>query len=390
MQTKSPHDTCLAVTLALTGIPASVGVVCLGPVLPLIEASYAHRPDLLPLVKYISVSIGLGMVIGAPIAGSLSDKIGRRVTLIVATLAFCLFGTAGYFVSHVPMMIALRAVAGAGAAAILTMGVALMGEHFEQGRRDRLIGLNAMCSSLAAIAVVSLSGFLGSFAPKLPFFLHLIPLPLVLLGMAYVPARTAGRKTGAVPQDRHSGMPWTMILFALGSGVIIFAMPVYLPFFMRDAGHANPVTSASVLALMSISAALYAAFYGPARTRLSIGSTFAVCLALFVLGCLILLFSKRIEAFFAASVLLGFGMAWVAPNLMSAANLLSTPDNRGRIVGLVKGANLSGSFVAVLLFDALYRALGASVAIIAMALFAAMLGTFSFLTLQDLGGRVST
>jgi hypothetical protein len=48
MQTKSPHDTWLAVTLALTGIPASIGVMCLGPVLPLIEASSAHRPDLLP------------------------------------------------------------------------------------------------------------------------------------------------------------------------------------------------------------------------------------------------------------------------------------------------------------------------------------------------------
>ena len=60
----------------------------------------------------------------------------------------------------------------------------------------------------------------------------------------------------------------------------------------------------------------------------------------------------------------------------------------GRVVGLVKGANLSGSFVAVLLFDPLYRAMGANMAIVAIALLAGMLGTISFLTLRDLGGRI--
>lgn len=36
MTVSRPRDTGLALTLALTGMPASLGVVCLSPVLPLI------------------------------------------------------------------------------------------------------------------------------------------------------------------------------------------------------------------------------------------------------------------------------------------------------------------------------------------------------------------
>ena len=78
-------------------------------------------------------------------------------------------------------------------------------------------------------------------------------------------------------------------------------------------------------------------------------------------------------------------MAWVAPNLMSAGNLLSSSDNRGRVIGLIKGANLSGSFVAVLLLDPIYRTMGARPTIIVIGVFAALLAILGSLPFRNLG-----
>jgi MFS family permease len=77
---ENPRNRGLAATLTLTGIPASLGVVCLSPVLPLMEEAYSSQPEVIPFVKYVSVCIGIGMVMGAPIAGAVSDRFGRRVT----------------------------------------------------------------------------------------------------------------------------------------------------------------------------------------------------------------------------------------------------------------------------------------------------------------------
>jgi len=352
MTVSRPRDTGLALTLALTGMPASLGVVCLSPVLPLIEAAYAGQPAVLPLVKYVSVGLGLGMVVGAPL-GALSDRIGRRITLIAATVGFCLLGAAGYLVDAIPVLIALRTLAGVCAASILTMGVALMGECYAPERRDRLIGLNAMTSSLAAIATVVIAGALGAVSVKLPFLLHLLPLPLAGLALRHIPATARARdKSACPPAARLAARHWSTLGLALGSGIAIFSIPVYLPYFMRDAGHGDPRLTATIFAAMSICAAACAALYGWVQSRLSLAAAFTTCLAVLGAGCAVLLVSVELLAFGLAAVLLGCGSSWVAPNLMSAANLLSADGNRGRVVGLVKGVNLSGSFLAVALLAA--------------------------------------
>ena len=99
-------------------------------------------------------------------------------------------------------------------------------------------------------------------------------------------------------------------------------------------------------------------------------------------GCAVLLVSVELLAFGLAAVLLGCGSSWVAPNLMSAANLLSAAGNRGRVVGLVKGVNLSGSFLAVALLDPLYRTMGMRPTLLVIALLAASLMPLALLALR--------
>lgn len=382
-KTKNPAG--LAAAVALTGVPASVGVMCLSPVLPAIEASYAGNPDMQVLVKYISVGVGLGMVLGAPIAGAVSDRVGRRLTLIVSLLAFCLFGAAGFLVDYVPALILMRIMVGAAASAALTVGVALMGELFDDAKRDSLIGINAMSSGIFGILATLLSGQIGAISVKLPFLLHLIPLPLLVMTIMFIPDIKPARKQEVSGGQKLNRQHWQMIFFSLLCGVVLFSMPVYIPFFMRDGGFVDPVKNSFVLVTMSVVAAIVASAYGAARRRLTISGAFVASMIPFVVGGMILLFAGNIAGFVGAAVFLGLSVAWIAPNLMSAASVLATQENRGRVVGLIKGANLSGSFVSVILLEPIYRAGGRQAAVIALLLLAIFLIAFSLVSIRKIG-----
>ena len=375
----------LAVTLALTGVPASVGIMCLSPVLPLIEQQYAAFPSMMALVKYISVSIGIGMVLGAPLAGVISDRLGRRAVLLFAVLIFCLCGTIGYLVSNLYALIVLRMSVGAAASSILAVGIALIGDLFDDQQRDRIIGINATCSSLVAIMTVPLSGFLGDISPKLPFLLHIIPLPILFLAILFIPRRPVERDSGNHAHPKLGRTHLQMMVYALTAGVVIFAIPVFLPFFMRNAGITSAFDNSLVLTTQSICAAAFATIYGWARQRMSIGGTFAISFGLYVLGCIIMLSFSDLWSFYISAVLLGLGMAWVAPSLMSSASILSAPQNRGRVIGLVKGLNLSGSFFAVFLIDPIYRSHGADMATMLLLIIAAAMAAIGTLRFRKLG-----
>ena len=382
-KTKNPAG--LAAAVALTGVPASVGVMCLSPVLPAIEASYAATPEMQILVKYISVGVGLGMILGAPIAGAVSDRVGRRLTLIVALLVFCLFGAAGMLVDYVPALIVMRIIVGAAASASLTVGVALIGELFGDTRRDSLIGVNAMCSGIVGIVATLLSGQIGTISVKLPFLLHLIPLPLLVMTILFIPNTKPQRKQEAATGQKLNRQHWKMIIFSLLSGVVLFSMPVYIPFFMRDDGIGDPVENSFVLVTMSVFAALVASSYGAARSRLTISNAFVASLLAFVMGCIVLLFAGNVAWFLGAAVFLGLSSAWIAPNLMSAASVLAGQENRGRVVGLIKGANLSGSFVSVILLEPIYRAGGRDAALLALLGLATVLIAFALVFMRRIG-----
>ena len=68
-----------------SGIPATMCFTIIVPILPKMEAALAHGPDDAFLVKMTVAINGLAMVIGAPLAGYLTDRMGRVPVLAGAS-----------------------------------------------------------------------------------------------------------------------------------------------------------------------------------------------------------------------------------------------------------------------------------------------------------------
>lgn len=108
------------------GLMTSLALGAIASVLPQIEAALAHGPADSLLIKQLLGVVGLSMVIGAPLAGFLADRVSLRHIVVPACLLYSAAGTAGLYLSNLPALIASRLLLGICAAAIATTSMVLI------------------------------------------------------------------------------------------------------------------------------------------------------------------------------------------------------------------------------------------------------------------------
>ena len=218
----------------------------------------------------------LGMFIGAPFAGWLSDRFGRR-RLFIGLLSFFSLMMILAAVSPTPALFALfRFLAGVGFGGIPPTAIA---QAYEFAPRDRKVVLTAVMLSgfgIGAILAAELSILLlGHVGFRLMFGFGALPLftlvPLAAWFLPDAPANVTGPHPSAMEAKRVS--PWrgvlqdgaaiSTVLFAAANFfalLLSFALNTWLPQLMRGAGY--PLGSALQFLLLLDVGALSGALLG--------------------------------------------------------------------------------------------------------------------------------
>ena len=195
----------------------------------------------------------LGMVIGAPASGWLSDRFGRR-RLFIGLLAFFSCMMIGVASAPTPEVLGLfRFLAGLGFGGIPPTAIALVIE-FAPARRKSLFtaitvagfGFGAIVAGTLAVVLLERIGFRGMFALGGLPLLTLVPLSIWLLPESPNFGRPASR---SVPAQR-AATPWAGVmrgrasiataLFASANFFLfklIFGLNTWLPVLMTGAGY---------------------------------------------------------------------------------------------------------------------------------------------------------
>src|SRR5262245_6788527 len=114
------------VVVLIGGILAAMALTVINPILPVIEKELAHGPTDAMLIKQLFGVTTLAMVVGAPLGGFLVDRIGMRPLLLVASLVYAIAGTAGLYLSSLPLLLVSRLFLGASTACIQVMSLKLV------------------------------------------------------------------------------------------------------------------------------------------------------------------------------------------------------------------------------------------------------------------------
>lgn len=339
--------------LILAAVMPVMAIISLVPVLPLLVAEFAAVTGAQFLVPVAITVPALCVAVFSPLAGWVSDKLGRKPVLLVALLIYALIGLLPYFLTDLHHIIAARVILGISEAAIMTVATALLGDYYQGKTRQRWVAIQMASVSISAIVLIAIGGILGEvLGSRGPFLLYLLALPIALLVwlILFEPQRHTPHAKG------NARIPWgnilPMLCTTLFVGVLFYTVIVKLGEILGLTSEVSPAMIGGIGAAANIGMALGAVLFrslkgaaGP--TLISIGFT----LSAIGYGCAAFSGTLLVSSVAMVIACLGFGL--LLPTMLTWI-LNELPENvRGRGTGLWTGAFFLGQFTAPIIVAAL-------------------------------------
>lgn len=358
-QTNARASTKHGIILVLAAIMPPMAIITLIPILPLLTDEFSAVQGAAFLVPIALTIPALCVALFSPVAGWISDKLGRKPVLISALIIYGLVGLIPYFLTDLFQIIGARVVLGLAEAAIMTVATALIADYFKGKARQRWISIQIACVSLSAIVLIAVGGLLGEFlGSRGPFILYLVALPIAFVAACVLYEPLKGDKesnAGSV------GVPWARLMPLLFTtllvGVVFYTIIVKLGEVLALAEDVSPAIIGGIGAGANLGMALgsmaFGRFKGASGPQLiTIGftlSTIGYCGSALSNSLLFTSIAIFIACF-------GFGM--LLPTMLNWILSVLPKNIIGRGTGLWTGAFFLGQFTAPIIVTALQSQVG--------------------------------
>ncbi|HEX4507731.1 MAG TPA: MFS transporter [Alphaproteobacteria bacterium] len=288
-----------------------------------------------PAIAQIVTTISaLTLVLGAPVAGWLAQRIGKRPVFLGSAVSYAAFGVAGAFAPDLWTLFALRMLLGLSSAGLATMGMSLVGDYYTREKRDRVIGWFGVAGTGAALVTLVVAGQLAQLSWRAPFALYLIGLLVFVIALSSIkePVRNA-RPTAISNQAsiRAAAVPLALMLIL---GVGSYMVTVQGPFLLVYRGIADPGAAAAIAISATASGVVGAYFFGRLRSRFSFKWLLALIWLGIGIGTVGIGFSSAIGAFIGFAAISGFASSLTGPLMQSTILNVVPPAAAGRAIGL--------------------------------------------------------
>ncbi|UYY79506.1 MFS transporter [Sphingomonas sp. R1] len=347
-----------AILLILTAIMPTMGIVALVPVLPLLLREFASAPGSEVLVPVALTIPALCIAVFSPVAGALSDRLGRKPVLLVSMLVYGVVGALPLLLNDLIAIIAARAVLGLAEAAIMTVSTAMLGDYFDDARRERWISAQMASVSLSAILLVAIGGALGeALGSRGPFLLYLVALPIAIAVAAilFEPVHRAAR---AEPKARLPlGTLLPVLLITLGVGVLFYTIIVQVGPIVARSGVTSPALIGIAAAGTNLGVAIGSILFGRLKAHAGL-QLLALGLALVALGYAGTALAPGFPAITGFAILACIGSGLMLPNMLAWLMRRLPAAARGSGTGAWTGAFFLGQFAAPLIATLLTPATG--------------------------------
>ena len=295
----------------------------------------------------------------ALVAGAISDRVNRKVWLIILQIAACVLGTGlavAAFLGHATPWVVILFTFLEGIVWAMNGPVFLSAIPGLVPRNllDRAIALNSVQFNMARLAgpmlaalIIAAVGVAGAFAFNALTFVPLLIALVIAIPNVPAPQRTTA---GSVPHEIRAGLkfvwmqPGTRRLTMMGLVFMFLAAPLQglLPVFAQSVLKGGPLlfgTMLSAIGLGSIFGAFALSWLPAYYPRHHL-----IPLAMCIFSVIGLLFSFSTVPALSLLILVGSGMFWLLSlNPINTANqLLANDENRGRVMSVMLLAHQGG------------------------------------------------
>lgn len=182
--------------LSLSMLLSALGTSTANVALPALVEDFGASFQAAQWVVLVYLLVITSLVVGA---GRLGDLVGRRRLLIAGLLAYGAASLACGLATDLWQLVAARAVQGVGAAAMMALTLAFVGETVPKERTGRAMGLLGAMSAVGTALGPSFGGLMIAAFGWRGIFFATAPLALaaLLLTMSHLPADRAGKPARA-------------------------------------------------------------------------------------------------------------------------------------------------------------------------------------------------
>lgn len=346
------------VILMLTAVMPTMAIIALVPVLPLLLREFAGVPGAAVLVPMALTIPALCVALFSPVAGWLSDKLGRKRLLIAALVGYAGFGLLPLLLDDLRMILAARVALGVTEAIIMTVATALVGDYFTGERRERWVSIQIATASVSAIVLIAAGGALGeALGSRGPFWLYLLALPVAAAAVMilFEPEKVATAPSAAAA-GKAQGIA-LLVAITFGIGMLFYTLIVQLGPVIEATGVTSPATIGLAGAAANLGVMAGSMLFGRLKgwsgeTLLSIG------LPLVALGYVGVGLSTSFALTAACAVVISIGNGLMLPTMLAWVLRRLPPETRGRGTGVWTGSFFLAQFVAPIVAVALSGVLG--------------------------------
>lgn len=335
-----------------------MGAVLLAPIMPLLFKAFGGMDGANYLVPMLISLPALCIALGAPFAGWLADRVGRRKLLIVSMFVYTLCGLLPLIITDYWPLFFSRLGVGICEAIVIVTSTTLIGDYFSGDQRDKWLGSQAAMASLTAMVLFPVAGFLGSqYGWQGPFAIYGFAF-LMMLGVIFftwevtpeeghaVDAASDVAETDALPVKHLAKVSFYTLLGGIMFYLVQFQMGTSLAAFEVS----DPSKIGLMLAIASIGVPSGAIFFRYAHHKLSMAQLVPIEFAIIGSGFVLMANAGSAEQFIAAGFFNQFGAGMLLPTMLTWAVSPLSFANRGRGSGIWQSVFALGQFASTISF----------------------------------------
>jgi EmrB/QacA subfamily drug resistance transporter len=222
-------------SLSLCTLLASLGTSIANVGLPTLAGAFGASFQQIQWVVLAYLLAITTLIVGA---GRLGDIIGRRKLLLIGIALFTAASAVSGAASTLWMLIAARAAQGLGAAVMMALAMAFVGEAVPKERTGSAMGLLGTMSAIGTALGPSLGGFLISGLGWRSIFFVGVPLGILTFLLAY----------GTLPADRRESRTAPAGFDVIGTLLLALTLAAYALAMTIGRGNFGPLNMALLLA----------------------------------------------------------------------------------------------------------------------------------------------
>lgn len=363
-QSRSPDSSLVKATLLLVSTLTVMAGATIAPALPAMRQHFSEVANADYWVRLILTAPALFIAIGAPIAGTIIDRFGRKGLLGAAVFLYGLAGSSGFLLNQIGLILLGRVLLGLSVAGIMTTATTLIADYYRGAARAQFLGLQAAFMGFGGVIFLTLGGYLADLNWRFPFLIYLLSwliLPFILLAL---PEPSTNPSTQSSESGNTESSPWMLLLLTYGvalvTQIVFYMIPVQIPFYLQQLTNANAAQSGIAIAFATLATSISALSYQRIKARLTFLNIYAIAFLLIGLGYLVISSARTYGMVLIGLAISGLGVGLLMPN-MTVCLTSSTPAVlRGRILGGLTTSFFLGQFLSPFVSQPLSQGVGLS------------------------------